>query len=473
MANGKPAVVHSTLNVHRATSTRTLFRPSAWSICLAGTVLLAGAVHSALGQAAPSASNAETINFSDEPNFTVAGVTDWTAVGGHGSDASLRTTEALTRETIMLKADGDGNDAWLPRVPSAWTVENLRAAVAKAPDDPDVNRHLGEFYLSKASFVEAVPLLQKAYRQNPEDGNSGYELAFALRSNGNLDAAHELTAKLEQQTETANLRRLSGEIDEGLHDPLAAVREFERAVRLDPSETNYFTWGAELLLHRAVWQAQQVFALGASAYPKSARLQTGLGTAFLAGGLYEQAAARLCEASDLAPQAEEPYTFLGKLQLASPQPLACVQNRLARFVHQQPGNAIANYYYAMVLLKRRDADKAALADAETLLNKAVTAEPNFGSAYLQLGILASDRRDLARAVQYYRQAIAAEPNLGEAHYRLGVVYDRQGETALSKQEFALHDQCEEREAAEVEEQRKEVKQFLVVLGNAPAPSKLQ
>ena len=43
------------------------------------------------------------MEFADKPNFTVAGVTDWTAVGGHGSDATLRTSEALARETTTLK----------------------------------------------------------------------------------------------------------------------------------------------------------------------------------------------------------------------------------------------------------------------------------------------------------------------------------------------------------------------------------
>src|SRR5215470_14618366 len=40
--------------------------------------------------------------FSDSPNFTIAGVTDWTAAGGHGSDVTLRTSEAFARETHGL-----------------------------------------------------------------------------------------------------------------------------------------------------------------------------------------------------------------------------------------------------------------------------------------------------------------------------------------------------------------------------------
>ncbi len=54
------------------------------------------------------------MEFADQPNFTVAGVTDWTAVGGHGSDASLRTSEALARETLTLKSPGANSAAPMP-----------------------------------------------------------------------------------------------------------------------------------------------------------------------------------------------------------------------------------------------------------------------------------------------------------------------------------------------------------------------
>ena len=85
---------------------------------------------------------------------------------------------------------------------------------------------------------------------------------------------------------SAELYRLAGELDEKLGDPLGAVRELEHAVRLEPSEANYFAWGSELLLHRAIWQAVEVFESGLKAYPKSARIETALGTALFAGALW-------------------------------------------------------------------------------------------------------------------------------------------------------------------------------------------
>jgi tetratricopeptide (TPR) repeat protein len=188
-----------------------------------------------------------------------------------------------------------------------------------------------------------------------------------------------------------------------------------------------------------------------------------LGTALFAGALYDEAAASLCSASDLNPADPEPYIFMGRIEMAAPKPLACVEPRLARFVQRQPGNSLANYLYAMAIWKRQEqAPDQALEQVETLLEKAVAIDPKCGDAYLQLGILYFSRRDPKQAIGFYLKAIEADPQLGEAHYRLGVAYDRFGLPEKAAQEFQLHDEIEKSQAAAVERQRREVKQFLVI-----------
>ena len=313
----------------------------------------------------------QAMEFADKPDFTVAGITDWTAVGGHGSDATLRTSEALARETATLKPNG-------------------------------------------AASV---------------------------------------------QVDEADRHRRAGLEDEKKGDPLAAVHEEELAVRLDPSEENYFVWGSELLLHRAVWQAAEVFRNGVKAHPTSSRMLTGLGAALFAGALYDEASARLCQAADLSPSDPEPYTFLGRMVLAAPKVLPCVRPRLARYAQQHPGDAQALYFYAMAVAKENPTDS----EVETLLTRAVAIDPKCAPAYLQLGILAYTHHDPLKAVDLYHQAIDADPQLAEAHYRLGVAYDHMGKADEAAQEFKLHDEIDRQQAAAVEQQRREVKQFLVVL----------
>jgi len=430
------------------------------------------------GSSAASPSPPQAMEFSDKPNFTIAGVTDWTAVGGHGSDSALRTSEDLARKTLTLKPDGLNRLG--PASPGDASKENeseskLRAALAGAPGSFDGNHQLGEFYFHAGRYRDSIPLLQAAYQIDPTMDDNAYDLALAYKEVGDFSRAREYVQKLRTHKNSADLHRLAGELDEKLDDPLAAVREEEEAVRLDPSEQNYFEWGSELLLHRAVWQAAEVFRNGAKLYPKSSRMLTALGASLFAAALYDEAALRLCDASDLNPTDAEPYIFMGKIEREAPTPLPCVQEKLARFLQKQPDSPLANYLYAMAVWKRQELqpDPLALQQVETLLTKAVKIDRNCVDAYLQLGILYSSQRNYEKAIGFYTKAIEVDPQSGEAHYRLGVAYDRTGEPAKAKQEFVLHDEIEKQKAAAVERQRREIKQFLVVLEGQPTHPTVQ
>ena len=412
-----------------------------------------------------SSSPPAPMEFADAPNFTIAAVTDWTAAGGHGSDAVLRTSEALNRETVAMKPEGIAGGEIGSGGEFKRTESNLRAALVSAPEKFETNHQLGDFYLRAGRFRESIEPLETAFKIDPTNFENEYDLALALKGNGDSAQAREHVQRLLARKESADVHRLAGEVDEKLSDPLAAVHEFERAAREDPSEQNYFEWGSELLLHRAVWQAKDVFAMGVKAYPKSARMLTALGATLFAGALYDEAAQRLCEASDLNPADPEPYLFMGKIEMAAPNPLPCVEQKLARFVGQRPGDALANYFYAMAMWKQKgqSIDSPTLERVQKMLTKAVTIDPQCSEAYLQLGVLQSTRRDYKQAIGFYTKATEANPQLSEAHYRLGVAYDRVGDKERARQEFQLHDEIEKQQAAEVEKQRREVKQFLVVV----------
>jgi len=324
------------------------------------------------------------LQYSDEPNFAIAGVTDRSNLGLHGSDANVRTSDNLAKETVTLRSAG-------------------KATTTAGAGD-----------------------------------------------------AH----------------RLAGDAKEKSGDPVGAVNEYESAVRLDPSEENYFAWGAELLLHRAGQPAVEVFRKGAETYPKSARVRAGLGAAFYADGQYADAAAQMCQASDLNPGDAQPYLFLGKMEKAAAEPLPCSEERLARFATEQPANAWANYYYGLVLWKkaRKTQDAAGFAAAEESLKRAAALDPLLGEAYVQLGLLynARGRRDAALAA--FQKAVSASPKLSAAHYQLSLAYRRAGEAAKADREMTAYEELRRSEDAQLEKERRELRQFVTILkGDKSAP----
>ena len=404
------------------------------------------------------------IEFSDLPNFTVAGVTDWTAAGGHGSDASLRASESLTRETLALKpaAKNAANSAM-----DADTEQRLRKILDSSPRDLKANEDLGRFYLSAGRYPEALAPLETAYELDPTQKDNEFALALALNETGQPTKARAHVDRLLAAGDKAEWHRLAGEIDEKLGDPLGAVQAFELAVKEDPSEDNYFAWGTELLQHRAIWQAKGVFEAAVKSHPSSSRLLTALGTALFSAAMYNESAERLCQASDLSPKDVEPYLFMGKVEIVAPDPLPCVEARLLRFVTLQPTSALANYYYAMAYWKQRgkSINPQVREPVEKFLNNAVEADPKCSSAYLQLGVIQSLQSDFHKAADYYQQALEADPLSTEAYYRLGVAYDHLGEKAKAAEAFRQHEELEKKQAAAVDRQRREVKQFLVLVGD--------
>jgi Tfp pilus assembly protein PilF len=70
----------------------------------------------------------------------------------------------------------------------------------------------------------------------------------------------------------------------------------------------------------------------------------------------------------------------------------------------------------------------------------------------------------------YKKAIEVNPQSGEAHYRLALAYKRTGEVGKSEQELQLYKQADKTEAAAIEQQRREIRQFLIILKDQPQAS---
>jgi len=353
------------------------------------------------------------MEFDDKPNFTVAGVTDWNNTGIHGSDSNQRTSESLAKETLLLMP-GDG-----------------------APTG---------------------------------DANASVNGSKSPESEKELREERERVKKVLASAETPEAHRRLGELDERLGDSLEAVHQYERAAQMGPSEQNYFEWGRELLLHRAGQPAVEVFTKGTRLHPLSARMREGLGAALYASGNAEEAARKFCEAADLNPARSAAYLFLGRIENAAPGVLPCSEEKLTQFAHDQPGNALANYYYGIVLWKRsRGTEQSGgVQRAEALFEKAAVIDPTLGEAYLQLGNLHFAQGGLGQAIRNYKKAMEASPQLSEPHYRLGLVYRRMKEEAKAGKEFRVYEEMQKAETTALEKERRELRQFLIILKDQPS-----
>ena len=97
---------------------------------------------------------ASEIPFSDETHFTVAGVTDTTSLGGHGSDPVRRNSDALSRDAARLAN---------PKDLAGGAAEEVRLREKlKKQDDADVRFQLAELEEKSGRSLEAVNDYQRA-----------------------------------------------------------------------------------------------------------------------------------------------------------------------------------------------------------------------------------------------------------------------------------------------------------------------
>jgi tetratricopeptide (TPR) repeat protein len=369
--------------------------------------------------------------FYDEPQFTVAGVTQTGNAGGHGSDNVLRTSDALAKAAASLNKPSPGAS---PVSASAADLERARG-----------------------------------------------EIRARL-------AAEGVTGKKQ-----AELHHSLADLEERLDNPLAAVREYQRAAEIEPSESYLFDWGAELLSHRALEPAAEVFTKGHRLFPGSGRMLIALGVTLYARGSYDAAVQRLFEASDLNPSDPTAYLFLGKMlgvethqsehivdksRYTDREPEDIPDSRkvtdtvsqdfvgkFQRFTRLQPENALANYYYAVSLRKRSKTSEGPnnSKQVEALLEKAVRLDPGLSAGYLQLGILNSEEENFPRAIKEYQHAIESDPSSAEAHYRLSQAYRRTGEKEKAQRELQTYNELSKKNADQAERERREIQQFVITL----------
>ena len=151
-----------------------------------------------------------TVDFSDEIDFKVAGVTDPSNLGGHGSDTVQRTKEALAKETVSLNR----NAATQPNNNSNPTenAANMHARLAESAENegrpldavceyqqaaelqPN-ETHLfawGADLLLHRAFEPAIEVFSKGHRLDPSSTRMLLGLSVATYDQGEMDRGKKL-----------------------------------------------------------------------------------------------------------------------------------------------------------------------------------------------------------------------------------------------------------------------------------------
>lgn len=354
-----------------------------------------------------------------------------------------RLTRLVTAVLVALAATAG---AQTPPASPADVEQRLLAAARDRPSSFAAQQAIGELYIARGQLAAAIPFLERARDLDPAHEATGYDLTVAYLELGRLDEARREVTRLLAARQTGELLNLRGDVEARAGNFLGAAEPYQRAAHLAPSEDHLFDWGDNLLTLRAYEDAAAVFTAARRRHPRSARIEIGLGIALYSRGQYAEAAASFGRAADLSPDDPRPYQFLGEMYGVTPDVTGEITARFARFVELQPGSAVGQFYYAMLLWKSQPPGAAGpdLSRVEALLRRAAALDPKNVQPVLQLGILLLDTRRWSEAVPVLESATALAPDLAQARFRLSQAYRRSGNTTRADEELAIFEKLDAR-----------------------------
>ncbi len=335
----------------------------------------------------------------------------------------------------------------------------LHRALELLPASPQRLIALAPAFIQLGLANELIPLLERAQQQNPTSYELAYNLALAYHRAGHDEQAR-LSADAALKTfSTPELHSLKGAIEEQAGNYTEAVKQFQRAAELAPTEENFYQLGYEFLAHWSWDAAAAVFQRALEIAPESERLRLGLATAYFGLAEYGQVVSTLLKA--------KPDSVLANRMLVAAYPnapgsTAAVRLRLRQNYERNPRDPWANYFYAIALSQTPEgvADENELSQAAALLRRAVVLKGDAPEFQYQLGVLLSDQGNWREAVPALEAATKLGPGHAEAYYRLAQGYQRLGQAERAQAALVRYRELKEKRENELDQRAAQTTRFI-------------
>ena len=288
---------------------------------------------------------------------------------------------------------------------------NLESARTLAPRDGRVWVALSQTYWRLHQDADAEEAAGKAAALAPEDPVVLQSLAiYFSETNQTLKAAQAAAKYSAKVPENREAR--------------------ERASEL------YFQAAKPLLDQQKFAEAAAILTEGVARTPGSAQLELALGVSDYGLRRFDEAADAFLRTIEIAPETEQPYTFLGKILDQIPSRLPQVTERFAVYESAHPASAAAYLLHAKAL----DAQSVSPEMALHLIEKSIAMNAGDASAHFEMGTVLDRLQRFADAAAEFERAAALAPSDPAAHYRLARDYDRIGKHEAAQAERARHAQ---------------------------------
>ncbi len=309
----------------------------------------------------------------------------------------------------------------------------LRRAQGRHPADFWLNFYLGAavYRTSERNAAEAARYFQACLAARPDSGLVRLNLAVALGTCGNYDAAageYRRAIELDAKPGPARLGLAVALLHTG--DRAGAEDALRRAGEIDPDDT----WGQNNLgLARRMLGdlagAEAAFRRVVALDPGAAVHHGNLGSVLFKKGDYAGAEASFRRAVAIDPGDDRLYAALGDALIQRGN-YAGAETECRRAVGLNPNNALAHAGLGNALFKKGD-----YVGAEAAYRRAIVVDPSFAGAYSDFGTARGMQGDWAGAEAAFRRAIEIDRNFVRAHSNLGNALARKEDWAGAEAAF--------------------------------------
>ncbi|MDX6497583.1 MAG: protein O-GlcNAc transferase [Blastocatellia bacterium] len=276
-----------------------------------------------------------------------------------------------------------------------------RAALKLDPQNATAHYQLGRFLLrlgEHKDLNEAISELRRALELDPRQYEVRFELIAAYRELGDLaQAAAQLDVLQESRPTDPRVFYVTGLLDADRKDLNSAVRNFNEAIKRDPT-----LYGA--------WQ--------------------DLGVAYVKAGHWNDAVRVFADLSQRQPNSVE-AAYFHALSLYNSGNIALAETEARRALRIDAGAVEAHTLLGIILAARGNAN----AEAADALSQAIALNPASFDAHFYLGRVLYVMKDYAGAVKALRAAMKLNPRQPEARFFLGTALESAGDSEGAMAEY--------------------------------------
>jgi Tfp pilus assembly protein PilF len=205
-------------------------------------------------------------------------------------------------------------------------------------------------------------------------------------------------------------------------------------VVLDAFAAFSFDLAQPLLEAQKFAEAAKVLETARKRVPPNAQIELASGVAYYGLRRFDEAADAFLKTTDLAPEIDRPYIFLGKILDQIPARQAAATERFARYQAAHPASATGYLLHAQGL----DAQALDPEQARTLIAKSLAIDPSNADAHFEMGNVLDRLRDFDKAAREFERAAELKPSDAATHYRLARDYERLGRAEDARKQRELH-----------------------------------